>query len=407
MGKPDLDVLRTLRRYNEGREPERLALKYAAMAQDPFAFLRGSCHLFYARLSRQRRLAAAPTVWACGDLHLQNFGSYRGDRGLTYFDINDFDEAVLAPAAWELVRLCTSALVAGHQFGLPPNRCSALVDDLLDSYAEALAAGKAQWIERERAAGPVRELLDKVATRDRRHFLDGRTRFDKRGQRHLLVDGRHALPLLPGQREGVERLVARLQRDSATPGFFDLLDVARRVAGTGSLGVRRYVLLVRGKGSPDHNELLDLKESGPSALAPFLPGQPAWKSDAQRVATLQYRLQAVSAAFLRPVKLEGRSFLLRALQPREDRVALEPLIADAAALQQLMRDFGRLAAWAQLRSAGRQGSAGADELVDFGLRSKWRRQWQRASHDAADHVLADAALFRTAWADGAFAPSAR
>jgi uncharacterized protein (DUF2252 family) len=49
-----------------------------------------------------------------------------------------------------------------------------------------------------------------------------------------------------------------------------VLDIGRRIAGTGSLGVERYVVLVEGKGSPDRNYLLDIKEAKPSAMAPHL-----------------------------------------------------------------------------------------------------------------------------------------
>ncbi|NJK53097.1 MAG: DUF2252 family protein, partial [Leptolyngbyaceae cyanobacterium SU_3_3] len=66
-----------------------------------FVFLRGSCHLFYEDLPTDSRLDAAPHTWICGDLHLQNFGSYKGDDRLVYFDINDFDEAALAPCTWD------------------------------------------------------------------------------------------------------------------------------------------------------------------------------------------------------------------------------------------------------------------------------------------------------------------
>src|SRR6185437_14141187 len=93
-----LSIVSRIRRFNADREPERLALKYAAMRRDPFAFFRGTAHLFYADWPRPSPLDATPLTWACGDLHLENFGSYKGHNGLAYFDINDFDEAALAPA---------------------------------------------------------------------------------------------------------------------------------------------------------------------------------------------------------------------------------------------------------------------------------------------------------------------
>jgi len=86
-------IAERLKAFNQGREPGRLAMKYKAMNKDAFAFLRGSCHLFYEDWPKDSPLDATPAAWICGDLHLENFGSYKGDNRLVYFDINDFDES--------------------------------------------------------------------------------------------------------------------------------------------------------------------------------------------------------------------------------------------------------------------------------------------------------------------------
>ena len=113
---------------------------------------------------------------------------------------------------------------------------------------------------------------------------------------------------------------------SPDPKFFEVLDIGRRIAGTGSLGVERFVVLVEGKGSPDGNYLLDIKEAKPSALAPHLARlgirQPIWSDEASRVVSVQNRMQAVDHAFLQAVKLDGLPCILRGLQPSEDRVAI-------------------------------------------------------------------------------------
>jgi uncharacterized protein (DUF2252 family) len=100
-----MNIVRRILKASQGRDPERLAMTYRALRSGPFPFRRGTCHLFYDRLASSGFGASAPAVWCCGDLHLENFGGYMGDSRLVYFDIKDFDEAVLAPATWELVRL--------------------------------------------------------------------------------------------------------------------------------------------------------------------------------------------------------------------------------------------------------------------------------------------------------------
>jgi uncharacterized protein (DUF2252 family) len=94
------------------------------------------------------------------------------------------------------------------------------------------------------------------------------------------------------------------------PTFFKVLDIARRIAGTGSLGLERYVILVRGRGGPDGNFLLDLKYQLPSSLAPFVHiKQPLWTCEAQRVASIQRRAQAIPRRFCRRYKsLTARTF---------------------------------------------------------------------------------------------------
>ena len=97
-----MDLVRQIRTFNMGRDHERLQIKYRKLRSSPFVFLRGTCHLFYERLPTGGVFKSAPLTWVCGDLHLENFGSYKGDNRLVYFDLNDFDEAALAPASWEL-----------------------------------------------------------------------------------------------------------------------------------------------------------------------------------------------------------------------------------------------------------------------------------------------------------------
>lgn len=397
-----MDVVSRIQGFNAGRDPERLAMKYRAMRTGPFAFLRGSCHLFYERLPRGGVFKSAPSVWVCGDLHLENFGSYKGDNRLVYFDVNDFDESALAPASWDLVRLMTSLRIEVDGSSVGEVRKLMLCQTFLDAYASTLVLGKAYWVERETAQGLVRELLDRLRDRQRATFLDSRTVL-KRKQRLLRVDGKKALPPTDPQRAAITTFMREFAKTQAQPEFFNVLDVARRVAGTGSLGVERYAILVQGKGSPDGNYLLDLKQALPSSLLPNLKvAQPKWKNEAQRIVAVQRRMQAVAMAFLQPVLFAETPCVLRALQPSEDRVPVSSSHRTRCDLDHLMRTMGQLVAWAQLRSAGRDGSAIADELIDFGSRKKWKEQLLGASQDCAVQVCKDAATFNAAWDDGQF-----
>jgi uncharacterized protein (DUF2252 family) len=249
----------------------------------------------------------------------------------------------------------------------------------------------------------VRELLDSLRNRTRAQFLDRRT-LRSGNSRRIRIDGKKALAVDAAQRKRVEAFMRGFARTQPKPGFYRLLDVARRIAGTGSLGVERFVILIEGKGSPNANYLLDLKQALPSTLARhFATRQPRWETEAQRVVGLQERVQAISPAFLRPVVIDGVAYILKGLQPAEDRVALESWRGHFDRLQSLIATLGEIVAWAQLRSAGRQGSASADELIDFGGRKQWRTRLLAVARACQKQVERDWCEFCVAYDDHAFA----
>jgi uncharacterized protein (DUF2252 family) len=372
------------------------------MRTSPFVFLRGTCHLFYERLPRDKVFDDAPPVWICGDMHLENFGSYKADNRLVYFDNNDFDEACLAPNLYELVRLLTSVLVGASDLKLSRAQALALCHTALEAYGAALAYGKSRWIEGETATGMVRDLFVALASRTRVAHLDRRTTL-KGKTRTLKVDGKKALAVSDTQRAAVTQFMQKFAAGEPNPDFFRILDVARRIAGTGSLGVDRYVILVEGKGSPDGNYLIDLKEALPSSVTPHLSTpQPAWQTEAQRVVEIQRRNQAVSQAFLHAVEFNQRSYVLRSLQPSEDRVALSDWDGKLPRLEEVVNSMAELSAWAHLRSGGRQKSSIADELIAFGNRKDWQLPLVNIATQCEAQVAADWKTYCEAYDSGVF-----
>ena len=377
------DLLTRIETFNAGRDPERLALKYKAMRKDAFGFLRGTCHLFYEDLP-VAELPESPLAWCCGDLHLQNFGTFKGDNRLTYFDLSDFDESCRAPASWDLVRFLTNLLVAGETLKLSPNAAQLGTAAFLDGYAATLASGKARWLERATAQGVIRSLLDRVKKQTRRAFLDERTQISK-GQRRLLTGNSKALPMNEAEIAKLRAWLTKLTAKEQDPGFYRLLDAAHRIAGTGSLGLERYVLLVEGRGSPSNNFLLDLKYAPGSCVADAL-AQPKWASEAERVVAIQQEMQAVPPALLRPVRFGGRSFVLKELMPTNDRLDYTKWRDDPERFTGAIRTMGEITAWAQLRTSSRRGAASADEFIAFGHRKEWRKPLLRVAAASAERT---------------------
>ncbi len=396
------DVPGRIRRFNAGRDPERLKLKYKGMRRSRSGFLRGTCHLFYERWTRSSPLDDAPLAWLCGDLHFENFGAYKGDNRAVYFDINDFDEALLAPCTWDVARFLTSILVTARDDDVRPMESRDLCELFLSSYVAALRDGKARWIERETAGkGVVGDLLRALRKRKRGKFLRKRVRGSGRNRR-FVMDPAHLLPATRAECAAVEGCLAGFARTQPRPAFFEVIDVARRIAGLGSLGVRRWAILVEGWGSPDRNYLLDLKEALPSALQAYVPvPQPRWKSPAHRVVTLQKRIQAIPAALLHPLTIGTTSFILRELQPAEDRVTVGDW-RDRAPVTEAVTSMAELTAWAHLRTSGRQGAAVGDVFVDFARAKGWTKRLLDSAPLFANQVDRDWRAFRDALGRGFF-----
>jgi uncharacterized protein (DUF2252 family) len=170
-----------------------------------------------------------------------------------------------------------------------------------------------------------------------------------------------------------ERIIATFGTWSATqtnPPFFRVLDVGQRIAGTASLGLKRYALLIEGKGSPDNNYLLELKQARTSSLQAHLTlPQPPWTNEAERIVTVQQRMQGMPPALLHALSLDKNSFVLKELQPSQDRIDLQK---SAGEVDTLIVTMGQLTAWAQLRSSRQRGSAAAMELFTFAKDKRWQ-----------------------------------
>jgi uncharacterized protein (DUF2252 family) len=374
-------------RHDAGRDSRLLAMKYRKMTENLFVFLRGTCHLFYDALPDAPVLDSAPLAWACGDLHLENFGSYKGDDRQVCFDINDFDEAVLAPCTWDLLRLLSSILCCAATIDAAQADALEACRAALLGYRDAVLEGHPHRVEREGAAGLIFDLLDQLNKRRRVDFLDKHTeRHD--AQRRIRIDNLKAMAVSDAQRAAVATFMQGFAARQPRPDFFRVLDVARRIAGTGSLGVERYIVLIEGKGSPDACYLIDLKQARSSALD--LPlrrrklGQSEAGDQASRVVGAQKRMQAVPHAFLEAVTLGNKPFVLKGLQPDEDRVDVGAWDGKSKRLDELARTMGAILGWDQLRAAGQLGAAGADALKTFAEDKTWMDELLEAACSMRD-----------------------
>jgi len=389
--------------FNSDRLPDYVAIKYQMMAENAFRFLRGTCHLFYEDLQASDALPQSPSSWICGDLHLENFGSYKGDNRLVYFDLNDFDESILAPALWEVSRMVTSIYTGLDSLGIKKKEAIRVAGMFLSIYTDTLASGKSRYIEPETATGIVQTFLEKICERRQKDLIRQRTE-NKGGRVVMRIDRIRLFPLDKALRkELLAHMQEWIQTDPLLRRRYEVVDCAFRVAGTGSLGVRRYVFLARQIKNPSKYLLIDMKQAPPSCIRGHVNiPQPEWASEAARVVAIQQRMQNVCPALLGTTHFKGGDYVVKEMQPTADKIDFMLMRDRYKDIECVMEDMALLTASAQLRSAGRQGAAIPDELIAFGSDHQWQKGVLDYATGYAEQVKKDYKEYFIAYKDGYF-----
>ena len=230
-----------LDRKRLGDRPALLARKWKRMAASPFAFLRGAALLFDETLRREGSWSKGPAGGGSlvGDLHLENFGVFLADGGESIFHVNDFDALRDGPWRFDVLRLLTSVLLARPELKASGTQAQELARTALEGYQQGLGGKRlsppAFVLDLCRAAGevPRSKLIAK--------HLDGEK---------IVRDEKH--PAAPAV---LAKLIpaALVKWSVSLPGEFGpaaeqlkVLDVRRRISGTGSLGVERLLVLTAG-----------------------------------------------------------------------------------------------------------------------------------------------------------------
>ena len=376
---PDLHMEKISERivdFNRNRIPEMVKLKYEFMKENLFRFFRGTNHIFYEDLSKTEGFPISPASWICGDLHLENFGTYKSDNRQVYFDLNDFDEALLAPSLWEVVRMATSIFIAFDSLKIEENKALHMSQLFLKTIGEKFAAGKPSYIERNTARGIVREFLQVVNKRKQQDILSRKTVVKKDKLQILLDDPKHFKLDKELKKELGEHIKLWLKTDEGSPYNYKVIDAVFRLAGTGSIGVKRYAVLL--KSSNENGEkylLVDMKQSVSSSLLPFVElKQPDWKNEAERIVTIQERMQNRAPALLSTSLFKGDPYVMQEMQPTKDSINFKLIKKEYRNIYQVIDDMAMLTASSQIRSSGRQGSANADELMKLGENKDWQEK---------------------------------
>ena len=366
--KNRLDPAELLKGTDRGRLLTLLPIRYSRMRQSPFAFFRGAAALMAADLSSTP--VTGIRVQACGDCHVANFGGFGTPERQLVFDINDFDETLPAPWEWDVKRLAASIVLAMREAGIGERHYSEAARNSAQSYREHMReyAGMTaldvwyshlnaelfvQDAKTPEAGQRWQKLEDKAAQNTSgREFpkitkmRHGRPRIIDRPPliyhpREMAAIGKHVRQLFERYRETLpEERRTVLDR-------YELVDIARKVVGVGSVGTRCAVALLMA--GPHDPLFLQFKQAQASVLEPYA-GKSRYKNQGERVVTGQRMLQSASDVFLGWTgDDQGHDFYFRQLRDMRMKIDIE------AMSKQDWFEYVELCGWVLARAHARTG----------------------------------------------------
>ncbi|MFC7531044.1 DUF2252 domain-containing protein [Actinoplanes sp. GCM10030250] len=369
-----------------GRLEHLIPVRVGRMIASPYAFLRGSANIMADDFAGLPCTGITPVI--CGDAHLGNFGFYASPERELVFDLNDFDEAHTGPWEWDLRRLVVSVHVAGRQNGFRESACADAVKHCVEEYRVQIA-----HLAEQPLLGRSFDQLDVEAMQSasRASFRDEIDRAARRARRRT---SDRALPRFTERHDGTARLVEepplitrlpheeRDQLAGALDGYLNTLkphwarilggyrivDIAHKVVGVGSVGLRAYVALCEGS-SPDDVLFLQLKQARRSVIARHQHGAHAWhRHQGQRVVEYQQALQTVSDPLLGWTTLGEQQYYVRQFRDMKGAILVEDI--NAGALADYAGICGYLLAKSHARTSGASviaGYAGSGDKLDDSL----------------------------------------
>jgi hypothetical protein len=321
-----------------------LAKKHAAMADNPFVFLRGTfyrwCQLWPVTC---HRLTDAPAVPCVGDLHIENFGTWRDNEGRLVWGVNDVDEACRMPYANDLVRLATSATLAARH-GRLDRQARELCDAILEGYTDAIGRGGRAFVLAEK-----RQWLRRLALNKLRDPVVYWPKFD-------------AMPRATGD---VPHAILR----GALPNMHLSYRVVSRVAGVGSLGRRRIVALAMCEGARVAREAKS-----------WLPSGLVWATGRSTLGVSSEQLITRAVRSRDPFLRFHRHWIVRRLAPDCSRIELTDLPRTHDE-EKLLRAMGAETANMHVRHAQKE--------IRADLKNRNRRWLEDAAGAMADAIEKD------------------
>jgi uncharacterized protein (DUF2252 family) len=350
------------------REPDLVPVRHGRMLVSPFTFYRGAAKIMAADLKDTPR--AGLTVQLCGDAHLSNFGVFASPERNLLFDLNDFDETLPGPFEYDVKRMSASFTIGARNNAFTPAEVREATLASVRAYREAMidfaqmrtmdiwyahlseeeimsAIDTAVASQKDKAS---KKALAKSAKGAKKATAKARTRDSLQALSKLAehVDGNYRIVSQPPIVIPVRELAAfsNLSPDEVQHVIheqfrsyratleddrrhllerFEVIDVARKVVGVGSVGTRAFIVLLQGRDQEDPL-FLQVKEATNSVLEDHLP-KSRYKQHGERVVRGQRMMQAASDIYLGWTKgvEDGRFLYWRQLRDMKGSVDVEAM----------------------------------------------------------------------------------
>ncbi|WP_018772616.1 DUF2252 domain-containing protein [Arthrobacter sp. 131MFCol6.1] len=386
------DPVALLEEQNLTREQDLVPVRHGRMLVSPFTFYRGAAKIMATDLKDTPR--AGLKAQLCGDAHLSNFGVFASPERNLLFDLNDFDETLPGPFEYDVKRMAASFTIAARNNEFTKAEAHDVTLSAVRAYREAMKDFSrmgtmdiwyAHLSEQElmsaietAASSEIgkaqKKAVERVEKRTKKSALKAHTRDSLQALSKLgeLVDGQYRIvsqpPIVIPVRElaatygmsgdEVEKTVReQLRAYRATlPDDrrlllerFEVIDVARKVVGVGSVGTRAFIALLQGRDQEDPL-FLQVKEATRSVLEDHLP-KSKFKQPGERVVRGQRMMQAASDIFLGWTKgaQDNRYLYWRQLRDMKGSAVIEEMKPFD------MTSYARVCGWTLARAHARSG----------------------------------------------------
>ncbi len=387
------DPVDLLEDQDKTREADLVPVRHGRMAVSPFTFYRGTAKVMAADLDGTPR--SGLDVQLCGDAHLSNFGLFASPERTLLFDLNDFDETLPGPFEYDVKRMAASFTIAARNNGFTPAEARSVTAAALSSYrramadfadmgtldvwyarlaeqelmkgvsraAAAAAQTKAQARLAKKAVKRARASQQKAHTRDSLQALSKLGEMTDNGYRivsqpPIVVPARDLPEVYGVSAEQLQQVIHNQFRDYRSTlqadrrlllERYEMVDMARKVVGVGSVGTRAFIVLLQGRDAGDPL-FLQVKEATASVLEDHLPAS-RYRNPGERVVQGQRVMQAASDIFLGWTKgvQAGYYYYWRQLRDMKGSVDVEVMVPPGLAF------YAGICGWTLARAHARSG----------------------------------------------------